>query len=109
MPNVKNQIIRCSPYDQKKSLHSAYDAEIGNRNTLFEVSRYWLLFRKHKTSMHNSIVKDTLKLIQQKINDRIEEEKENELIKRVRNIEKKLSEIFQKLDIIADGTVDRHA
>lgn len=109
LPNVKNQIIRCSPYDAKKSLHSAYDAEADNRNTLFEVSRDWLLFRKHRTSMHSSIVKNTLKLIQQKINDRIEEDKENELIERIRNIEEKLTEVLHKLHIIADANVENRA
>lgn len=96
LPNVKNRIVRCLPENARN------EPEIGGRKVLFEVSSNWLYPRKSRSAMAKSIVESALKVIEQKVFDRIEDERYNELLTLVRDSRQQMAGMEQQLADIAD-------
>lgn len=57
--------------------------------------------------MDRSIIKESLILLDQKIYKQIEEEKCREVSERIKNIEQKMSDIFDKLSILLEDKVEK--
>lgn len=57
--------------------------------------------------MDRSIVKESMKILDQKAYNQIEEEKCREVSDRIKNIERKMSDIFDKLSILLEDKVEK--
>lgn len=106
LPNVRNQIKRrihvedLGIYNGKR-----YDPELGGRENLFGKQATWwwkpLGCCDNIMQMDRSIVKEAIKVLSQKKNNRIEEQKQNEIFERIRNIEKCIANISEKINALA--------